>query len=60
MPKALAILGMVVSIFTFLVFALDLGMGIPFDGASTVMDIGFIICGAVLAYLSWSTYREVA
>ena len=41
-------------------FALDLALGIPFGGssASSSMDIGMIICGAILFFLSWTTYRE--
>jgi hypothetical protein len=33
-------------------------MGIPFSKASLAMDISFVICGLVLAYLSWATLRE--
>ena len=60
MPKALTIIGMLVAALLLLIFALDLALGIPFGGssASGTMDIGMIICGAVLFYLSWSTYRE--
>ena len=59
MPKALAISGMVVAGLLLLIFILDLAAGIPFKGASTMMDVGFIICSLALAYLSWSTWREL-
>lgn len=59
MPKALTISGMVVAGLLLLIFALDLALGIPFKKASMWMDIGFIICAMALAYLSWSTYREL-
>lgn len=59
MPKALAISGMVVAGFLLLLFILDLAIGMPFKGASTMMDVGFIICSLALAYLSWSTWRDV-
>ena len=60
MPKALTIIGMLVAALLLLVFALDLALGIPFGGssASSSMDIGMIICGAILFFLSWTTYRE--
>jgi len=41
-----------------LVFGLDLALGIPFRKASMVMDIGFVLCGIGLGYLSWMTIRQ--
>ncbi len=58
MPKALCILGSVVAALLLLVFGVDLALGFPFGGASRVMDIGFIVCSAILGYLSWMTLRE--
>jgi hypothetical protein len=58
MPKALSIMGMLVAILVLLVFALDLALGIPFGGASTAMDIGMVLGGAILGYLSWAAFRE--
>ncbi len=58
MPKALCVVGMVVAALLLLFFGLDLGLGIPFHGASRTADIGFIVCSAILGYLSWSTWRE--
>ena len=37
---------------------MDLAMDVPFDGRSGMMDIGFIVCSVILAYLSWTTFRE--
>ena len=59
MPKALAISGMVVAVLLSLIFLLDLAAGIPFKKASTMMDIGFLLCSLALGYLSWSTWREL-
>ncbi|MEX2119746.1 MAG: hypothetical protein WD847_09140 [Pirellulales bacterium] len=59
MPKALSIIGMIVAICLLLMFGLDLALGFPFSKASRAMDIAFLICALVLAYLSWSTYREL-
>ena len=58
MPKALCISGMVVAALLLLFFGLDLAIGFPFGGASTMMDIGLVVCSAILGYLSWATYRE--
>jgi hypothetical protein len=60
MPKALTISGMVVAVLLFFVFGLDLALRIPFDKASVSMDIVFLLCAALLGYMSWSTYREQA
>jgi hypothetical protein len=59
MPKALSITGMVVAVLLLLIFGLDLGLQFPFKRANTTMDIGFLVCSAILAYMSWSTYREL-
>jgi hypothetical protein len=58
MPKALTISGMTVAALLLLLFGLDLVAGIPFSKASLAMDISFVICAAILGYLSWSTFRE--
>ena len=64
MPKALCIGGMIVSVLLLLVFGLDLvtsmmlDSGFPFGGASKMMDLFFVVCSAILGYLSWSTLRE--
>lgn len=58
MPKALTISGFVVAALLLLVFGLDLGLGI-LNGSKT-MDLGFIVCAAILAYLSWNTWRGLA
>jgi hypothetical protein len=50
---------MVVALLIFLIFALDLAIGMPFKQASSVMDIGFIVCALALGYLSWSAWRDV-
>lgn len=58
MPKALCILAIAVAVLLLIVFGLDVAMGIPFQGHSKAMDIGFIIVSAVLGYMGWSTFRE--
>ncbi len=58
MPRVLTISGMVIAGLLILVFGLDLAVKLPFGRASTAMDIAFLVGGALLAYLGWSTYRE--
>lgn len=61
MPKALCLVGMVVSILIFLIFLLDLvlpGDWAFFKKASVMLDIIFALCAAGLGYLSWMTLRE--
>ena len=58
MPKALCIVGMVVAGLLAILFGLDLAIGIPFGKASVVMSIGFLVCAAILGYVSWATFRE--
>ncbi len=58
MAKALCIVGIAISALVLIVFGLDLAIGAPFNGASKIMDIGFVICSGILGYLSWATLRE--
>lgn len=58
MGRAMAIAGMVVGAVVGLMFALDLAIQFPFGRRVPMMDIGFLICGAILAYLSWSAMRD--
>jgi hypothetical protein len=59
MPKALTILGLVVPCALFLLFGLDLVLKIPFNQMNVAMDIGFVICSLLLAYLSWSAFQDL-
>lgn len=58
MAKAMSIAGMIVGGLVTLVFAADLALQIPFGRRVAVMDIGFLVCGAVLLYLSWNAFRD--
>jgi hypothetical protein len=40
-----------------IVFATDLILAWPFQRHSLLMDVTVVLCGLVLATLSWSTYR---
>ena len=60
MPRVLCILAMVIAGLVFLLFLLDLALGFPFQRAGgLLMDIGFLLSAAVLAYLSWATFRQL-
>ncbi len=65
MPKALCLISLVASILIVVLFLADLAMGMlgmqdiaPLRYANMTMDIAFIVLGAAMIYMSWSTYRE--
>ena len=65
MPKALCLISLVASILIAVLFLADAAMGMlgmadiaPLRGANLIMDIAFVLMGALMIYLSWSTYRE--
>lgn len=59
MAKAMSIAGMIIAGLIAVLFGLDLVLGIPFGGqGGLLVDIGFVICGGVLAYLGWNAYRD--
>ena len=58
MAKAMSIAGMIVAGLVGVMFAVDPILGFPFGGASLTMDVGIVAAAAILAYLSWSTFRE--
>ena len=58
MAKAMSIAGLVAGGLITLVFAADLALGVFFGRITPIMDIGFAVCGLILAYLSWSAFAE--
>jgi hypothetical protein len=58
MGKAMSIAGMVTGGLVALIFTLDLALKLPFGRKVPMMDIGYLVCGITLAYLSWSALRE--
>jgi len=65
MPKVLCIIALVVSLLFFVLFLVDLLMGLsgnialaPFKYSSPVVDIVFVVCSGILGVLSWLTLRE--
>jgi hypothetical protein len=59
MSKAMTIAGMVVAGLLALVFAVDLAIGVPFDKAKPMMDVGGLIAAGLLGYMSWDAMRDV-
>jgi hypothetical protein len=59
MAKAMSIAGLIVGGLIAVVFTLDLALAIPFGRKAWMMDAGFIVCGAILAYLSWNALNDV-
>ena len=59
MQKWLCIGAMAVLALIFLVYALDLALGIPFGRAGIVQDIVLILASAILIWQGYETYREV-
>jgi hypothetical protein len=58
MAKAMSISGMVVAGLIALIFTADLAVGIPFGRVAMVTDIGFLVSGLILGYLSWNAFRD--
>jgi hypothetical protein len=61
MPKILCISGIVVSLLVFVIFLMDLVAPpsiAPFKNAVWTMDLIFVICSAILGFLSYMTLRE--
>ena len=54
MSKILALAGLIVSGLVTILFVADLAAGFPFQRVSVAVDVGFILAGLVVAYLSWS------
>ncbi len=54
MSKALSLTGMIVSGLVVVLFLADLAVAFPFQRVSIAADVGFIVSGLILAYLSWS------
>jgi len=65
MPKALCLLSLVASILLLVLFAADMVMmfagmedSAPLGAASMMMDVAFLVFAGLLAFLSFTTYRE--
>lgn len=54
MSKILAFAGLIVSGLVAILFVADLAAGFPFQRVSVAVDVGFVLAGLIVAYLSWS------
>ncbi len=54
----MSIVGMVGAGLIAFLFGFDLALQFPFGGANWKMDVGFVLCAAILGYMSWNTLRE--
>ena len=62
MGKGLTILSMVIAAVVVIVFGLDLIVKLPFGRQNLqmmLMDVTFLVGGLLLAYVSWTTFREL-
>lgn len=66
MPKALCLTGLVIAGLVFFLFLFDLVFGLvgvkglaPFNLASLVLDVCLIIAAGLLAWMSWTSFREL-
>ncbi|NLS91471.1 MAG: hypothetical protein GXX96_04715 [Planctomycetaceae bacterium] len=56
---ALTVFGFSVAAVLILLFGLDLTMGVPLERISLPMDVSYLLCGIILAGLSWSCWRDL-
>lgn len=54
MSRTMPFIGMAVSGLVVILFLADLAAGFPFQRVTIPGDIGFIVAGTLLAYMSWS------
>jgi len=59
MEKGMAVSAFVISLLVLLVFGLDLVAQIPFDLPDSTLSIGFVVSSAILAVLSFITWRQL-
>ena len=58
MAKVLCLFALVVSAVLFLIFILDLILGIPFARVNMMMDIAFVTSAAIIGLFSFLTFQE--
>ena len=64
MPRMLCLGGLVVAGLVFLLFLVNFimglgGMGALFNYRSMLMDLAFMLCSAILGYMSWTAFHEL-
>jgi hypothetical protein len=56
---AFTLFGFAVAAVLIILFGLDVAVAVPFQRVSPLMDVTYLICGIILAGLSWSCYRDL-
>ena len=59
MPRAFCLMGLAVALLLFVLFVLDLSIGIPFHRASMLADIGFVVSSLGLGLISFTTLKRL-
>ena len=58
MAKVLCLFALIVSSIIFLIFFLDLILGVPFARINTMMDIAFVVSSVIIGLFAYLTFRE--
>lgn len=58
LEKMFTVLGLTVGALMAILFGIDLATALPFHRASLVCDVGFLVSGALLVYLSLDVLRD--
>ena len=58
MAKKLCLANVLICLLVFILFVVDISVGIPFSRASIVMDIVMMVSSLTILVLSWLTFRE--
>ena len=58
MAKVLCLFSLIVSSIIFLIFFLDLILGIPFARINPLMDLAFVFSSGVIGLFGYLTFRE--
>jgi len=58
MAKVLCLFALIVSSIVFLIFFLDLILGIPFARINPMMDIAFVVSSVIIGLFGYLTFRE--
>ena len=56
--KVLCLFALIVSSIIFLIFFLDLILGVPFARINAMMDVAFVVASAIIGLFGYLTFRE--
>lgn len=58
-PKLLLRVSAVIAVLVAIASILDLALGFPFAGYSTVMDVCFLLGSLIVLYLAWDAWKDL-